>query len=1483
MYKYYLFISYSRHDSRAAAYLQRQLEHFRIPVKLVSQENLPEGGKYLRPVFRDRRDLKNTEKSFTADIKVALEQSRFLLVLCSPNSADSKWVGEEIRHFLETHDGDCAKVVPVILSGRPGSGGAEECLPPPLRTEQVMSRNLPSMIPDDGEGEKAGWENGMVQSLSYMLKVDREKIKSSVDRERLRQTRIYAAIGVYAAVVFALMTLWAVHEKQIAERNRLRAIAGETLAKENENKAKENEAKAKENEAKAKENEARAIESEKKEKEQAEIAVKSLDFLRDMFSGNENENPGNRRVKDVLISRVSEIEKITPDVLRASISEIVGGLLVKNSIYAPAKGLLEYARQFYEKEGKVFQLKEVSSLLGLYYSHIGDFETARKFYLDVVNDQGSPIIYEKLAENALGAGNYQEAEEFAQKGIEIARKNFGETDLQTFGNMIVLGNVYYVKDKLEDQEVLLQKVSNALNQTGQLNTMMYMTTCNEFGKLYMKQEKYDKALDYYQKSLSLTIEFFGESSIYAATIYNNIGQLYISLEDKIKAIDNLEKALKIIMDIHPEGSSLEAQICNNLGIVLLQLNNRAKALDLLNRSLTLSRRICGDNHPDTGLSLLNLAYYYDSTDELEKAIDYNNQALKTYHASLGENTERSATIYNNLGEIYRKKKDYIMAIQQYDEAVAIHERILGQGKMNESLATCHNNLALAYSSLGNRNEALKHISLAVEYAQANLPPGHERRNLFMKNKAVIENSNTDSKDENQYMNEQDKIIQEINMANSFLKKANTDSTDGQALLKKAEKIYTQGLEYYIHIHKTEIPEVALIYNQLGLIQLKQQQYHKALPFFHKAVTINEILLGNSHVETIVNYHNLFTCSQKMENYVEAIKWGQKYIDACLANKQENKELAVVYNDMAFCYGKLNKIEEEEKYYLESLRIHISLKEKDLLNMSIVCVNLGSLYSNKGDYEKSLEYYKKGVQIQEDIKDFPKETLAINYNNMALIMDNYGDKTQAYEYYKKALEINLTVKGDDDLEVATNCMNISLLLNKKQQYQEAMEMAEKALCIRKKKLGNEHEDVYFCYNQLGILYDKLGNLEQSLKYDQLALETALKIWGEEHDKTETCYGNIADSLQKLNNYKEAEKAAKKALEIELLLHGENREKVVTRYFVLGRIYEESDNFDNSFIYFKKCALLALPRQDITDDTKLKYVIRTNVSYRNLTENKIKKEYADFQKLLNSYLSVYTKTKSREMCSALLRENLRVFMATGRLELAKETYRADLTLYDADNLDEQIDISMSHFVMAEAYHENSLFSEAIPYYQMALKIDLARQDVPWSDVKIEYLQMAFSYYSIGKYNEAYKHYEKAFDIIKEKQLKEESINDCKVIMEKCRQFMDGKRMIFRVSEISPGENGEKVGVMLDDVFLAMEGWSIRQIPELPHKSSSELLEAINAIMDKEKDIAFARKVNGTLQVIVKHFPKKAVGLGWVYDYVSPEEYEKYIKLLDKAEGK
>lgn len=232
-YKYFAFISYSRKDSRAASFFHRKIEHFRIPTKYVAPERLPRNRKFAKPVFRDRRDLETRQNSFSEDIKRALESSRYLLVICSPNSAGSEWVEAEISHFLKTHGDDLSLVVPVILTGVPGTGSSDsECLPPALRDEAVFSRNLPSMIPDAGEQEKDGWENGVIQALSYLLQVSRERIRASVDAERVRQTRINAAIGIVCTIVFAGLAFWAVRAKHEAEaarertRNILSNLAG---------------------------------------------------------------------------------------------------------------------------------------------------------------------------------------------------------------------------------------------------------------------------------------------------------------------------------------------------------------------------------------------------------------------------------------------------------------------------------------------------------------------------------------------------------------------------------------------------------------------------------------------------------------------------------------------------------------------------------------------------------------------------------------------------------------------------------------------------------------------------------------------------------------------------------------------------------------------------------------------------------------------------------------------------------------------------------------------------------------------------------------------------------------------------------------------------------------------------------------------------------------------------------------------------------
>ena len=221
-FKYYAFISYSRKDSRAAAFLHRKLEKFRIPVKIVPEEARKGLGRFLRPVYRDKRDLEIGESSFTDNIKLALKTSRYLIVLCSPNSAQSIWVNQEVEYFLRTHELDFGKIVPVILSGVPDSGDAKtECLCKRLQTEQIVKRNLPTMVPDDGESERIAWGAGVVGVLSYMLKVKRADIKATVDAERIRYMKINMIIGLVFAGFFAILAAWAVKAERNATRSRI--------------------------------------------------------------------------------------------------------------------------------------------------------------------------------------------------------------------------------------------------------------------------------------------------------------------------------------------------------------------------------------------------------------------------------------------------------------------------------------------------------------------------------------------------------------------------------------------------------------------------------------------------------------------------------------------------------------------------------------------------------------------------------------------------------------------------------------------------------------------------------------------------------------------------------------------------------------------------------------------------------------------------------------------------------------------------------------------------------------------------------------------------------------------------------------------------------------------------------------------------------------------------------------------------------------
>src|ERR1700722_18458275 len=89
---YWAFVSYSSRDRAWARWLQRAIETYAVPRRLIGRST-PAGPapQHLRPLFRDRTELA-ADADLAGRVQGALEQSAYLIVICSPEAAASRWV-----------------------------------------------------------------------------------------------------------------------------------------------------------------------------------------------------------------------------------------------------------------------------------------------------------------------------------------------------------------------------------------------------------------------------------------------------------------------------------------------------------------------------------------------------------------------------------------------------------------------------------------------------------------------------------------------------------------------------------------------------------------------------------------------------------------------------------------------------------------------------------------------------------------------------------------------------------------------------------------------------------------------------------------------------------------------------------------------------------------------------------------------------------------------------------------------------------------------------------------------------------------------------------------------------------------------------------------------------------------------------------------------------------------------------------------------
>ena len=195
-------------------------------------------------------------------------------------------------------------------------------------------------------------------------------------------------------------------------------------------------------------------------------------------------------------------------------------------------------------------------------------------------------------------------------------------------------------------------------------------------------EKYQADLDGIDKKLIEDLYF--ELAWYYAEIKYNFE----------KAKQFFDKSVQLKLQLYGEESIEMAMVYNVLGLYCSKVErNDEKTEGLYNKSIELFIKVCnGENHEELARPYHNLAMFYKEKKESELAEHYHMKSLEVRRRLSGEEHKETAWNYNSIAHFYWDRKEYDKAEENFKKGLEIRVRVLGEE---------HADCVQSYWALGN--------------------------------------------------------------------------------------------------------------------------------------------------------------------------------------------------------------------------------------------------------------------------------------------------------------------------------------------------------------------------------------------------------------------------------------------------------------------------------------------------------------------------------------------------------------------------------------------------------------------------------------------------------------------------------------------------------------------------------------------------------------------------------------------------------------
>ncbi|MFV8781694.1 tetratricopeptide repeat protein [Microbulbifer sp. SA54] len=618
--KYKAFISYSHADEKWAKWLHKSLETYVVHKRLVGLET--EAGTVpakLAPVFRDRDELASAT-DLSSTINQALAQSSALLVICSPSSAKSHWVNEEILAFKRM--GGEHRIFCLIAAGEPyassGDGsGPEECFPAAVRyqlgEDGELSSNEAEPIASDVRPGKDGRENAKLKLIAGLLGVGFDDLRQREAQRRQRRMALIASASVAGMVVTSGLAAAALLARNEAEEQRRIAIV------------------------------------------EAEKARQTTDFLVQLFSVSDpGEARGNtitaREILDKAARRI-ENELANQPEIQAALTGTIGEVYTSLGLYQQAIPLLETSLQNRRAlEGiSTPELTESLNRIAHVATEQAEYPRAEQLYLESIELLQGSAAKDELAESYAGLaelyfrmGKYEKAQPLLQDVLSLRAQFFGPETPEVADATEELGLSHFDLGNLEEAEKLLTQALNLRRKIYRDSIHPDLAeNLNNLASLYYRQGELEKARDLFTESLTMSRKLLGDVHPDLAGIYNNLAFLHHDRQELETAETMYREALNQQQKIYGEEHPKVARSYNNLAYLVHDRGQEQQALEMVEKALQIARATLGEHHKDVatysatlGRWLGDSGNYARSIALLRESLQLKSEFLEDEHPSL---------------------------------------------------------------------------------------------------------------------------------------------------------------------------------------------------------------------------------------------------------------------------------------------------------------------------------------------------------------------------------------------------------------------------------------------------------------------------------------------------------------------------------------------------------------------------------------------------------------------------------------------------------------------------------------------------------------------------------------------------------------------------------------------------------------------------------------------------------------------------------